>query len=343
MFGALAKLLRGQGTTPNPRILGWTTLRRLFGFYTVVGSVVIALHLAAPLAPSGDGRTLSPWLAGQLGYSATEPPIIPPWLDAALAMTGACLLAIPLGFVYIRTRTRQKYDESLVSTVIVLPPLVTSILVVVQNSLALAFSLAGIVAAVRFRNNLKDSRDAVYILAAVGIGFAAGVYALDVAMVVSLGFALLELLTWKANLTRDHNQVMEVLCLPTKPLKLPATEAGTTAMIGEGDGNGHNGHARLGELPSPEADDDGADQKKPARQATLRVQVSDVDGGRAMTEAVLTRMTKKWELLETTGGGQPYLMLEYQVRLRKRFPVDQVVDALYKEGRPFVVTAESAS
>jgi hypothetical protein len=337
MFGAITSLMRGHELVPNTRIIGSTTLRRLFVWYLFVGSIVIALQLAAPLAESGDGRVLAPQLSGSMGYSITEPPFIPPWLDASLAMLGACLLAIPLGFVYIRTRTRTKYDESLVNTVIMLPPLVTSILIVVQNSLALAFSLAGIVAAVQFRNNLKDSRDAVYILAAVGIGFAAGVYALDVAMVVSFGFACLELLTWKANLARDHDRVMSTLCGPTGEVE--ATGAGDQTRIDpSSNGNGHNGA-----MPRFHPDDELVDQPKPPKEATMRVYVSDIDDGRAMSEAVLTRMTKRWKLLRTNGGGGSQLVLDYEVRLRKRYPAEKVVNALYKEGSPFVVAAEDAS
>ena len=101
-------------------------------------------------------------------------------------MMGAVLLVIPLAFTYVRTRTRVKFDHSLVQTVIVLPIVVTAILVVVRDSLALAFSLAGIVAAVRFRNNLRESGDAVYIFGAIGIGFASGIHALSVAAVLSI-------------------------------------------------------------------------------------------------------------------------------------------------------------
>jgi hypothetical protein len=49
---------------------------------------------------------------------------------------------------------------------------VTSIVVVVQHSLALAFALGGIAGAVRFKNSLKSSGDALYILLSVGIGLA---------------------------------------------------------------------------------------------------------------------------------------------------------------------------
>src|SRR5213080_2644661 len=95
-----------------------------------------------------------------------------------------------------------------------LPVVISAILIVVQNSLALAFSLAGIVAAVRFRNNLKDSRDAVYIFAAVGIGFASGVGALAIAAFLSIFFCVMELLLWKLDLAADHEHTFGLLCTP---------------------------------------------------------------------------------------------------------------------------------
>jgi phosphotransferase system glucose/maltose/N-acetylglucosamine-specific IIC component len=65
---------------------------------------------------------------------------------------------------------------------------VTGIVIIVQNSLALAFSLAGIAGAVRFRNSLKSSGDALFILLAVGVGLSAGIGAIELAAVISIAF-----------------------------------------------------------------------------------------------------------------------------------------------------------
>src|SRR5215212_740750 len=89
------------------------------------------------------------------------------WL--AVAMIGALLAAIPVTWVYLGVRDDDEYDQSLINTILVLPLVVTGIVIIVQNSLALAFSLAGIAGAVRFRNSLKSSGDALFILLAVAI------------------------------------------------------------------------------------------------------------------------------------------------------------------------------
>ena len=116
------------------------------------------------------------------------------WL--AITVTGALLTALPVSWVYIAIRNSKDYDQSLVDTIIVLPIVVTSIIIIVQNSLALAFSIAGIAAAVRFRNSLKSSGDALYILLAVGIGLSAGIGALELAIVMTIAFNYTFLILW---------------------------------------------------------------------------------------------------------------------------------------------------
>lgn len=116
------------------------------------------------------------------------------WL--VITILGALLTALPVSWVYIAVRNPRDYDQSLVDTIIVMPIVVTSIIIIVQNSLALAFSIAGIAAAVRFRNSLKSSGDALFILATVGIGLSAGIGALELAIVMTAAFNYTFLLLW---------------------------------------------------------------------------------------------------------------------------------------------------
>ena len=106
----------------------------------------------------------------------------------AVAILGALITSFPVTWVYMATRTADEYDQSIISTILILPSVVTSIVVVVQHSLALAFALGGIAGAVRFKNSLKSSGDALYILLSVGIGLASGIGAVELALVMSLAF-----------------------------------------------------------------------------------------------------------------------------------------------------------
>jgi hypothetical protein len=108
------------------------------------------------------------------------------WL--AVAIVSALLLSLPVSWVYMGIRNDDEYDQSLINTILVLPMVVTGIVIIVQNSLALAFSLAGIAGAVRFRNSLKSSGDALFILLAVGIGLSGGIGAVELAALITIAF-----------------------------------------------------------------------------------------------------------------------------------------------------------
>src|SRR3954470_22873947 len=116
------------------------------------------------------------------------------WL--VVAIIAAILVSLPVSWVYMAVRGGEEYDQSLVNTIIVLPMVVTGIVIIVQNSLALAFSLAGIAGAVRFRNSLKSSGDALFILLSVGVGLAAGIGAVELAALVTVAFNYTFIVLW---------------------------------------------------------------------------------------------------------------------------------------------------
>lgn len=113
-----------------------------------------------------------------------------------MAIVGVLLTALPVSWVYMATRTAEEYDQSLISSILILPVVVGSIVIVVQHSLALAFALGGIAGAVRFKNSLKSSGDALYILLSVGIGLSAGIGAVELALVMSFAFNYCFLALW---------------------------------------------------------------------------------------------------------------------------------------------------
>lgn len=149
-------------------------------------------------APIGNLGTVDP-------FDRTPAQVAPPvpwegpfgrlWLTMFTAL-GATALALPVAGIYMHTR-RLRFDPSLVQTIIVLPIVVAGVVLVVKNSLALAFALAGIVAGVRFRQKLNEPKDAVYVLLSLGLGLAAAVHALDIALSLSLAFNLVVLALWR--------------------------------------------------------------------------------------------------------------------------------------------------
>lgn len=115
----------------------------------------------------------------------------------ALASLGAAILIVPVSWVYFITSRSKKVNQSFAQTIVIMPIVVTGISMIVLNSLALAFSLAGIVAAVRFRFTLDQPSHAMYIFVAISIGLGSGIGALGVATVISMAFVYTTMVIWK--------------------------------------------------------------------------------------------------------------------------------------------------
>jgi Domain of unknown function (DUF4956) len=187
------------------------SLVRLLVYYVLLVAGTLVLERYSPLVrevvsvdlPSGTSaqelrRALVPGVDSEQ-VSGEVPVHYSAAVIMAIAMTGALALAIPIAWVYMLSKQRQRWDRSVVQTVILLPLAVAGIAVLVRNSIALAFSLAGLAAAVRFRNTLKDTKDAVYIFLAIAVGLAAGVQALELGFVVSFVFNAAVLGLWSMN------------------------------------------------------------------------------------------------------------------------------------------------
>ncbi len=119
------------------------------------------------------------------------------WL--VMAIVGAVALMVPVSWTYLAIRSESKMDQSLLETILILPIAVTGIVLIVHNSLALAFSLAGVVAGVRYRYALKSTADSLFIFMAVGVGLACGVGMLLVAAVMTAIFNYTFLILWELN------------------------------------------------------------------------------------------------------------------------------------------------
>jgi hypothetical protein len=115
----------------------------------------------------------------------------------AFASLGAAILIIPISWAYFITSRNKDVDQSFAQTIIIMPIVVTGIATIVLNSLPLAFALAGVVAAVRFRFTLDQPSHAMYIFVSISIGLGAGIGALGVAMVISMAFVYSTLIIWK--------------------------------------------------------------------------------------------------------------------------------------------------
>ena len=165
----------------------WLIIRRLPGLaeYLPVGGVT---ELA-----EADFDTFEPV------YSRVQRTILAPSgpIKLLFAIIGSIIAIVPVSWVYFITSSARRLNQPFLQTIIILPIVVTGIAMIVVNSIALAFSLAGVVAAVRFRFSLALPSDAMYIFVAIGIGLGAGIGAVAISLVISFTYVMATLVIWK--------------------------------------------------------------------------------------------------------------------------------------------------
>ena len=218
-----------------------------------------------------------------------------------VSMLGSFALMLPSSWVYMATRQKKGFDQTMVQTLIILAMAVTGVVVIVRNSLALAFSLAGIVGAVRFRNSLPDTRDTLYVFLSIGVGLASGVEALGAAAVLSVVFNYTVLL-----LNRSDYGMCE-LGKSSRPLLL--THPGTAPSAKEKNG------------------------KKPDFNGVIVVRTRKASETMRRLPAFLDQELKRWTLAEVESSDKKgRAHLKYLVRLRKETSPEQLEDAILEIG-----------
>ena len=153
-------------------------------------------------------------------------------IPVMVAMVLAFAVTLPIAWVYRWTRPRKKYNQSFAQTLLVVPISIALVVFLVKGSLALAFSLAGIVAAVRFRTSLDEPIDAVYMFMAIGIGLAAGTQLTTVAYLASLSFVAVSLAVWRLDFGAKPAVLSGWRIVPDKEEEGVGTAAGESTVPG---------------------------------------------------------------------------------------------------------------
>lgn len=328
----------------EPAHPGGNIIVRITAYYTLL---ILGLYLLQRLAPGVmplPGRVLAapafPPLAPDVGVRTGSSV-----MEAAVAMLGAVLLALPVTWIYLTTRPKRGYQQSVVQTLVILPMVVAGVVALVKDSLPLAFGLAAIVAAVRFRTALDDSKDAVYVFLATGIGLAAAVD-LPVAVVVSLLFNATVLILWQTDFGRIP-PAFEGRIAERRMAGIMEELSRTGTFVARMDDEVFQDMSseqlqavadrawRRARRNDPEAPD-----TEGRREALLRIRAAAAADARGAVESVLDQQVKRWRFGSTLHEPDGTEILEYIVTLRRGTEPDVVLSALSESTRGLVTGAE---
>jgi len=317
---------------------------RVAAYYVLLGSATALLWQVVPeIAAVFSAERLDqvsrpssgdPLLGALQGTEPGMPAPVALAITTALCMAGAFLLMLPVTWVYILTRQKKGYRQSVVQTLIFLPIVVASVVLLVKNSIALAFSLGGIVAAVSFRNTLRDTKDAVYIFLAIGVGLAAGVQVMSAAAVMSFLFNVVVLIFWYTDFGRapSHLEGPRAARRLERSMALANRTGAFVARLDQEILKSMSPEQLAAIAARARRRIDGAKSDVPKAKKPLdtlvRVQSPDPEAAQKTVEAVLATQVKEWKFAGTQRdpGGPP--VLEYRVRLRKSVPAPALTGEL---------------
>ena len=335
---------------------------RLAAYYVLLGLAVWLLIKFVPAVPQLLERFRE---ISVLGAAASRGRLIEEATAAAatlsqgqwalvtfLSMLTALLVVLPVSWVYMLTKQRSGYDQSVVQTVIILPMTVAATVILVQNSLALAFTLAAIVAAVRFRNTLKDTKDAVYIFLALAVGVAAGVFSPTVAAVMSIMFNIIVLALWQlnvGNIYADQRGGRTPALPPAEVLMGPRRRSSAALAVGDPDLLAALAPHELEEVADRAARLQAyvmarsGDKKEDRFGGVVLVHTTQPEAAQRIIEELLQLQARRWRLAEIVPAESGRSTLEYLVRLRDEFLPATLLDALKGRGTPPIDAAEYRS
>jgi hypothetical protein len=262
----------------------------------------------------------------------------------ALAMLASALLALPIAWVYTLTRSRRGYQQSVVQLLIILPVAVTGIVVLVKYSLPLAFALGGIAAAVRFRNTLDDSKDAVYIFLMTGLGIACAVD-LPVATIISILFNVLILALWFTDFGRTpvalEGKVAERRLQRARALAKTGTFVARIddEVLQNMTAEQLEGLAQRAWRRARENDPEG-EERADKNESRIRIRIRNAILTRPVLEARLDDATKKWHVEAESVGEDGTTLIDYVVMPKKKSGPNDLLALLRAAGGRDVIDSE---
>ncbi len=242
---------------------------------------------------------------------------------AVLTLLGALVFTAPLVWIYTVIVRQDGYGYSFVRMLMMLPVVVAGVVQVVRGDLALAFALAGIVAAVRFRTTVNDLQDAVFAFAAIAIGLAAGTGAFVLAGALSCVISVLFFLAWRFHVGEMEPRVEAVAGGQTLAEALVPGERTIAVALGDKsivkpvraqDMESLGDHAeRLADFVRGDSL-----RKKRRYRELLLVYTEKPDEARKHLEETLPKYARRWvevDVISANGDGR-VTVLEYLIRLR---------------------------
>lgn len=137
--------------------------------------------------------------------------------DFLIGIAVSFILGLIISLTYIKTCDKN-HSENFVITLLLLPILMSTVILLIGNNIAGAFSLAGIFSIIRFRSAPGSARDIVFVLFAVGAGLACGIEAFEYGLIFTVMLSLILFIVKHLKFGKRSNTIMQLKILVPEDL-----------------------------------------------------------------------------------------------------------------------------
>lgn len=176
---------------------------------------------------------------------------------AAASLLAAFAMSHLIALAYVWTHRGMSYSQSFVQTLVMSGVVTAMMMLAIGNNIVWGIGVVGALALVRFRTNLRDPRDMVFVFASLVGGIAAGTRAFALGAFGSLLFSLIAL--YLANVPFGAQKTFDGLLRFTVPWDGPSGKTAlesierhcrqfvlaTVREVGQGEASEHVYHVRF--------------------------------------------------------------------------------------------------
>ena len=133
-------------------------------------------------------------------------------LRFVFSMVLAIVLGLGIAYIYKLTHKGLNYESSFLSTLALLSPIVTLVMLFIQGNLVLSLGLVGSLSIIRFRTPIKDTRDMVFLFWTIATGLGIGTMNWTLSIMATLILGILMLIFYKLRYGKKvHNEYILIV------------------------------------------------------------------------------------------------------------------------------------
>ncbi len=142
-----------------------------------------------------------------LSYTSETPVTL---IMAIIAIAASFAAGIIISLTYIKTHEKVQHSQNFSLTIVLLPAIIATIIMLIGSDIAKAFSLAGAFSIIRFRSAPGDPKDIAFVLFSMAAGLAAGVGLYTFAILFSILLCSVMFILNKFNYGKTNTQIKKL-------------------------------------------------------------------------------------------------------------------------------------